>query len=256
MFTKYLSWFSAGAASAVATKLAISEHDDVSVFYTDTGSEHPDNQRFIRDCQEWFGQPVNVLRSEKYSSTWDVFEKTKFLVGPTGARCTIELKKKVRWSVEKNYDVQIFGYTADRRDSMRADRFRQINPDVRLCTPLIERGLTKKDCLGIIDRAGIEVPVMYQLGYENNNCIGCVKGGAGYWNKIRRDFPEVFERMAKLERDLGRTILKDDAILGTRLYLDELSPTRGRYKDEPNIECSLLCTAISDEIGDEDNPEA
>ena len=24
---------------------------------------------------------------------------------------------------------------------------------------------------------GIEIPVMYRLGYNNNNCVGCVKGG-------------------------------------------------------------------------------
>ena len=32
------------------------------------------------------------------------------------------------------------------------------------------------------------------MGYNNNNCIGCIKGGMGYWNKIRVDFPEVFEK--------------------------------------------------------------
>ena len=40
---------------------------------------------------------------------------------------------------------------------------------------------------------------MYKLGYNNNNCIGCVKGGQAYWNKIRIDFPETFNKMAKLE---------------------------------------------------------
>lgn len=35
---------------------------------------------------------------------------------------------------------------------------------------------------------------MYDLGYANNNCIGCVKGGIGYWNKIRIDFPEESDR--------------------------------------------------------------
>ncbi len=55
----------------------------------------------------------------------------------------------------------------------------------------------------MIERAGIELPAMYKLGYRNNNCIGCPKGGMGYWNKIRVDFPEVFERMAALQRELG-----------------------------------------------------
>jgi hypothetical protein len=52
-------------------------------------------------------------------------------------------------------------------------------------------------------KAGIEIPAMYKMGYNNNNCIGCVKGGMGYWNKIRKDFPEVFNRMAVIEREVG-----------------------------------------------------
>ncbi|MHC3124971.1 hypothetical protein NL42_15075, partial [Acinetobacter sp. GN11] len=86
---------------------------------------------------------------------------------------------------------------------------------------------------------------MYKLGYLNNNCIGCVKGGAGYWNKIRKDFPEVFNRMAKVERDIGHSILKND---DGPVFLDELKPNVGRYKDEPDIDCSFSCV-----IAKEDN---
>lgn len=42
-------WFSAGAPSAVAAKLTLaSEPGPIVIAYTDPGSEHPDNQRFIR----------------------------------------------------------------------------------------------------------------------------------------------------------------------------------------------------------------
>ena len=75
---------------------------------------------------------------------------------------------------------------------------------------------------------------MYRLGYHNNNCIGCVKGGMGYWNKIKDDFPEQFDRMAKLERVKNQTIFKDR-------FLDELQPTDGNYPTEQKIECSIFC---------------
>jgi hypothetical protein len=64
----------------------------------------------------------------------------------------------------------------------------------------------------------------------------------GYWNKIRRDFPEDFERMAKMEREIGATILKDRSWgVTSRVYLDELDPDAGRYNDEPDIECGVVC---------------
>ena len=72
-----------------------------------------------------------------------------------------------------------------------------------------------------------------ELGYNNNNCVGCVKGGMGYWNKIRVDFPEVFEKRAKLEREIGYSILK-------QCYLDELDPKRGRI-EETMEDCTVFC---------------
>ena len=237
MCSRTVVWFSAGAASAVAAKLTLADTDgEVVLAYTDPGSEHPDNARFISDCERWFGQPVVRLKSEKYADTWDVWVKRRFLVGPAGALCTTELKKKLRFGFERPDDIQVFGYTAE--EEHRADRFREQNPGVHLRTPLIERGLTKDDCLALVERAGIPMPAMYRLGYRNNNCIGCPKGGMGYWNKIRRDFPDVYARMAELERDLNASVLRVD---GEALWLDELDPDRGNHADEPSFECSLLC---------------
>ena len=96
--------------------------------------------------------------------------------------------------------------------------------------------LTKEDAHGLLEKLGIRRPAMYDLGYSNNNCIGCVKGGMGYWNKIRKDFPEVFERRAKLERDIGATCIKG-------IYLDELEEDRGSTK-EILPECSLMCELV------------
>lgn len=71
------------------------------------------------------------------------------------------------------------------------------------------------------------------------------KGGIGYWNKIRRDFPATFDRMAALERDIGATVLRDDA---GPLWLDELDPTRGDHANEPSFDCSLLCHLAEGEL--------
>jgi hypothetical protein len=121
---------------------------------------------------------------------------------------------------------------------------------VDLATPLIDRGLTKTDCLAIVDRAGLTLPALYRLGYDHNNCLGCVKGGADYWNAIRRDFPAVFARMAALERDIGHALLTDRTNGDRRpLYLDELTVT---YVDAVpvDMDCSLLCALAELDIAD------
>jgi hypothetical protein len=171
-----------------------------------------------------------------------------------GALCTTELKKKPRWAVQDAYGPQVYGYSSEPKEQKRAARFREQNPEVTLLTPLIERGLMKGDCLAMVERAGIEIPAMYRLGYKNNNCIGCVKGGMGYWNKIRVDFPDTFDRMAALERELGHSVItetvehEDGVKRKHMVFLDELAPDRGNYEAEEDIECSLLRAATEIEL--------
>jgi hypothetical protein len=240
-----ISWFSCGAASAVATKLAIVESKTpVEVVYCHVKEEHPDNMRFLKDCEAWFGQEVKILENEKYNgSIYEVFVKRKYIVGIAGAPCTVHLKKDVRKAYEQPNDLQIFGYTSEEQD--RVDRFIDANNDVQLWSILIDKGLNKEDCLAIVNRAGIELPVMYKLGYQNNNCIGCVKGGLGYWNKIKVDFPQEFNRMADLEKTLGVKILKHK---GERIYLHDLPINAGNYPKESSIECGIFCQMAEEEI--------
>jgi hypothetical protein len=201
--------------------------------------EHPDNKRFLADCEKWFGQEILILGNDRYDrSIYKVFEKN-YIKTPKGAPCTRTLKKSVRQKFEQVGDRQVFGYTAE--EQARLDRFIDANNDVDIWTPLIDKRLGKEDCLAMLKNAGIELPMMYRLGYNNNNCIGCVKGGMGYWNKIKIDFPEHFDRMAKLERFKNQKVFKDR-------FLDELKPTDGNYPKEPNIECSIFCQMAEDEL--------
>ena len=231
-------WFSAGAASAVATAIDIRDHgaDAGPVVYIDTGSEHPDNPRFLAEVCRWLDVELVTLRSDRYTSVDDVIESRRYLNGPAGALCTVELKKKVRERWQRPDDVHVFGYTADKRDAARAVRFGEQNPGVDYSTPLIDAGLTKSDVLQIVRSRGIELPAMYQLGYACNNCIGCVKGGKGYWAAIRQDFPDVFARRAAQERELGATCINGVA-------LDDLPADYPPDRHAP-LDCSLNCATV------------
>ena len=243
---RVLAWFSCGDASAVAAKLAIEKYGDrCEVLYCDTFAyEHPDNRRFFLDVSKWLGQEIKVLKSDEYRDIYDVFEKTRWLVGVGGARCTLELKKNVRRAYQRPTDNHIFGFTSE--EAHRIVRFRKESPDLFAEFPLFEAGITKASCHRRIRKAGIDLPTMYKLGYHNNNCIGCVKGQSGYWNKVRKDFPDTFDRMAKIERQLNAAICKKEGTTDgrrwrKRVFLDELPIDAGRYDTEPDIECGVIC---------------
>lgn len=245
--TRIVCWFSCGAASAVATKLAIVENAGrlpLIVARCIVREEHPDNERFAAECEEWFGVPITNLINEKYDgSIYEVFRKKSYISGIAGAPCTLHLKKDVRVAFERPTDRHVFGYCAE--EQSRFDNFLDAN-NIDVIAPLMDRQLQHSDCLAMIEKAGIKLPAMYSLGYKHNNCIGCCKAtGQGYWNKIRNDFPDAFERMAIESRRLGVRLIR---INGQRRFLDEIKPGEGNYTDEPEIQCGIFCEMANKEL--------
>ena len=244
-----LCWFSCGITSAVACKKAIDKYENVQIYYMEIDSAHDDNERFILDCEKWYGQKIHRIRSHKYKDQFDVIEKTRYVNGPDGARCTLELKKNVRFELEDRmkpdlfdpdkprFSNQVHGYEWKISEITRAIDYMMDFPYTNALFPLIEDRLTKENCAQILLDAGIDLPIMYLLGYNNNNCVGCVKGGKGYWNKIRIDFPKVFAAMAILERKIGRSCIKG-------CFLDELNPEDGKTPTPIIPNCSVVCDDI------------
>lgn len=243
-----VSWFSAGVSSAVATKLAIAGIDEI--IYTHIDDQHKDTIRFLDDCEGWFGKPITMLMSP-YRCVANAVRAggSRFINGPSGAICTRYLKKRVRveWELEHEH-LKPFRYvwgldlkeTKPRppRGISRVQGIREAMPEHEHWFPLVDAELEKKDIHQILKASGIKRPAMYDLGYHNNNCVGCVKGGKGYWNKIRVDFPDVFASRAKLERACDASCIN-----GT--FLDELDPDAGRKQGPIVDECGIMCELIS-----------
>jgi hypothetical protein len=190
--------FSCGAASAVAIKLALAEYGPNMVIYNAfIVEEHEDNRRFLRDCEKWFKHPITVIQDRRFgASVREVWRRERYIKGAHGAPCSRALKRNILGGVMRPDDINILGYTAEEQD--RFDSFLDANNGVKARAILIERNLTKKDCLAMISRAGIELPHMYRIGFTNANCIGCCKGGQNYWQKVRKHFPEDFNQIIQI----------------------------------------------------------
>jgi hypothetical protein len=201
-------WFSTGISSFMAAYLT---PDLDEIIYTHVPDQHPDSIRFLHDCEKLLGKKITILQNTEYRDVNDLIIKRRCVNTPFGAPCTMILKKQVRkqWESEHpGHHTYVWGFDAN--EGSRAARLEQTMS-------------------------------AYDLGYTNNNCIGCVKGGMYYWNKIRKDFPEVFEKRAKIEREIGHSCIKG-------VYLDELDPSRGRKQDEISEDCGIACELKWDDI--------
>ena len=234
-----VAWLSAGISSFVAAYLIKDEIDEF--YYIDIDDQHPDSMRFIKDCERLLGKPIKILKDKIYGSVDKVCRSMGFIKHQKNgyAVCTNILKKRVRKEQFEYYHqndevTYVWGMDCSPHERARAERIIEAHPQFNHRFPLIEKNMTKQDAHGFSRRLGLKRPQMYDMGYKNNNCIGCVKGGMGYWNKIRKDFPEVFESRAKLERLLGCRCLNE-------CFLDELDPDRGDFGEEIIEDCGIFC---------------
>jgi len=235
-------WFSCGVASAIAVQKTIEKYGkthNILVVNNPVKEEHEDNIRFKNDIAKWLGIEIIEAKSKEYpsASIIDVFEKRKYISGVAGAPCTKYLKKQARYEFEMEHkiDFHVLGFTLEEKN--RFERFTKFERENTIGI-LIDEKLTKFDCFDILHRAGIERPKIYDLGFPNANCIGCVKSQSPtYWNLVREKFPEVFEQRAEQSRRIGARLVK---YKGKRIFLDELEPTAkgGKIK---TWECGIFC---------------
>jgi 3'-phosphoadenosine 5'-phosphosulfate sulfotransferase (PAPS reductase)/FAD synthetase len=222
---KVICWWSGGITSAVSCKIAIDlfGKENCRVIMIDTKNEDEDTYRFLKDCENWYGINIEIITGidDKYSDIQDVWIKHKSLNVSTGAICSTKLKRQVRenWQKSNEFDYQVFGFEFDKKEFNRATGLTKNHPKAKAIYPLLMVGYDKDDCLKLVQEAGIEIPRMYQLGFRNNNCFktGCVQGGIGYWQKMKKDFPDKFNAMAEMEHKLTElrgepvTMLKDQS---------------------------------------------
>lgn len=244
--------FSCGAASAVATKLTLAQFpkEQVVIVNAFIKEEHEDNRRFAQDCEQWFGHPITNLRDEKYgASTKEVWRRKQYIKGPYGAPCSMELKRRVLATVAQEGDVNVIGYTLEEQD--RFEDLCENFPDGAFAAPLIDAGLSHDDCLTMVHDAGIVLPMMYRLGYRNANCIGCPKGGQGYWQAIRSDFPADFAEIMAIQEEIGPGAyflqFRSGPRKGERMSLKDLPPGRGE-RNAPILSCSFQCDQVKREL--------
>lgn len=214
-------WLSAGVSSFIAGYL---KRDSIDLYiYIDIENQHPDSMRFIKDCEKILGKEIQILKSP-YRNKENVIRQFRYINGPSGAKCTEILKKRVRkeWEMEhREYQITyVWGFDMDER--RRAERICEAMPEFKHEFPLIEKNLTKQDAHAITARLHVKRPVTYDMG---------------------------FQTMAELEREIGHSCING-------VFLDELDPERGRKEDEISFDCGIFCHLffLENQEGQKDEP--
>jgi len=262
-----ICWWSGGVTSAVACFLAIQLFgiDRCRIIFIDTFNEHFDTYRFKNDCERWYGIEIETITGigTEYKRIQDVWFSFLSLNVATGAICSSQLKRLVRekWEKENKFSHQVFGF--DISEGKRSIQMKDNSPQAKAIFPLLFYAYSKKDCFDFLKYEFIPIPLMSWLGFHNNNCFGtgCVQGGIGYWQKMKKDFYFKFLRMAVIEHQLSKlagrpvTMLKDQSKKakksGNELVFLVKNPAYPnlkclddfkQMKVEPLFECNGFCS--------------
>ncbi len=152
---------------------------------------------------------------------WDVYEERNFLGNNRVDVCSIVLKREAaeRWIRSRFFPEEVVLYLGfDATERARQERAKARWLPYRVENPLVEEppeGDPKEAAKALCRDAGMEVPLLYRLGFAHGNCSAfCCRAGKSHFVHLLRTMPERYryfeEREERLRARIGDyTILRE-----------------------------------------------
>jgi hypothetical protein len=169
------------------------------------------------------GTPETLMeRINRTESTIPIPMRLGATAAPGNRSCTQEFKIRVidkeikrQGATARNPAVVGLGISLDEFHRMKTDSGAAYK---LLEYPLIDLRLRREDCLSVIESAGLPVP-------PRSACYFCPYHRLTYWQELRRDHPDRYDKVIRLERKLHDR--------GERVGRTEVFLTRhGRFLDD------------------------
>jgi len=199
------------------------------ILFCDTGLEFDAMYRHIDKLEQYINKPITRLKAPQSFEYlfYEYMPKRKnpelegrkgfSWGGPRNRWCTSVLKTRVidRYlkDLSEEYTLcQYIGIAAD-----EPQRIRKFN------YPLIDWGMTEADCLAYCKERGFDWDGLYDI-FNRVSCWCCPLQSFEELRKLRRHFPELWEKLRYMDKHTWRKFLKN--------YSVEQLEVRFAYEDE------------------------
>ncbi|MBI4446905.1 MAG: hypothetical protein HY645_13490 [Acidobacteria bacterium] len=192
---------------------------DLLLLFADTQMEDEDLYRFLHEAAANIGGELVKIADGR--DPWQVFINCRFLGNSRVDPCSRILKRELlrRWLEQNCKPESTTVYLGiDWTEIHRFERAKRYWHPWKVAVPLCEKPyLSKPDMFQLLERAGIEPPRLYKMGFPHNNCGGfCVKAGQAQFRLLLEKMPERYHYHEAREQELRRHLRKNVAILKDR----------------------------------------
>jgi len=213
---KHIISFSGGLASFFEAKLSIEKYgkENVELIFCDTKSEDEDLYRFLDDAEKYLD--VKIIKLVDGRDIWDCAFQDNFLYNSRVANCSPYLKMRLFKRYIKQYKPNeiIVHIGFDFTEMHRFERTKKHYLPIKIESLIAETSLTKYNMKKQVQCLGIELPLLYRLGFAHNNCGGfCFRAGIGHFKQLYEKLPKRFDYHMNKEQELIKQIGKDVSIL-------------------------------------------
>lgn len=210
MLKTHIVCFSGGIGSFAESLQVVQDfgQEHTILLFADTKMEDPDLYRFIGDCVTVLGCRVETISDGR--TPWQVFEDVKFMGNNRIDPCSRILKRELlnRWIQDRYTSEQCeihvgIDYSECHRLPTIIERYK---PYIYRSL-LVEKGiiLSSQQKKQLCKTYGIDVPLLYELGFPHNNCGGfCVKAGMGQFKLLFEKLPNRYKEHEEKQEEIMR----------------------------------------------------
>lgn len=203
--------FSGGVGSWMAAKRVAEKHgtERLHLLFTDTKIEDEDLYRFLYEAAENVGGTLHIIEDGR--DPFQVFKDVRLMGNSQKDPCSRILKRELadKWIAENFTPETVRVYLGiDWTESHRYETTAKLKKPWQYFAPLCEKPyITKNDIFRILKDEGIEIPRLYKMGFQHNNCGGfCIKAGQAQFQKLWLEMPERYAEIEKQEESVYQHI--------------------------------------------------
>ena len=188
--------FGAGVNTVALMVILVNERAPLDcVIFADTGAETPGTYEALENARGYLdeqGIPFKVVQARpRQTDLYGTLQRRRVIPSVQWRWCTRDFKVNPIHSYYSTLGVPINQYIGIAFDEVHRMKDSRVSHITNIY-PLVERRMTRQDCINIIEEAGLPVP-------EKSGCYFCPFNSTERWKQLLAEYPDLFEKAIMLE---------------------------------------------------------